>query len=414
MSNDEIKISETIAVDPISVMRPNATTKGGSSTEDTKLSASMVKAALGSGDYSFLEPAQSADEIGRLGTYRILRMLSSGGMGLVFQAEDIQLRRVVALKVMRKEAAAHPTARARFLREARAAAQVEHTHIVSVHQVGEANGVVYLAMAWLKGCTLDDYLKRGRVKPGQAIRIGRQVALGLAAAHENGLIHRDIKPANIWIEQGGNIKILDFGLARAVTEDANLTRAGAILGTPAYMAPEQARGEKVDHRCDLYSLGVVMYRMVTGRMPTKGETTIAALMSLAMDVPPEPCAVEPEIPEDLSNLIMELLAKDPARRPPSAKDLVDRLLQIGKSSSGNFSPGENSIIAASKTPKEQEKPASVWVGLNLERKPANRKNANRSALASGKGKDHLWIAIAGLALLAVLMVAGVVTCLRPA
>ena len=149
----------------------------------------------------FLSPAQASDEIGRLGTYRVLKLLGTGGMGLVFQAEDERLKRKVALKVMKPEAAAQPTAKERFLREAQAAAAVENEHIVAIHHVGEERGVPFLAMQWLKGMSLDDRLKQSEpLKPADIVHIGRQIALGLAAAHEQGLIHRDIKPANIWLE----------------------------------------------------------------------------------------------------------------------------------------------------------------------------------------------------------------------
>ncbi|MBM4073393.1 MAG: serine/threonine protein kinase [Planctomycetes bacterium] len=234
---------------------------------------------------SFLAPPQAADEIGRIGTFRVLKLLGAGGMGLVFQAEDVHLRRKVALKVMRPEAAGKPGARERFLREAQAAAAIEHEHIVTIHHVGEDRGVPFLAMPWLKGMSLEERLKQpAPLKPAQVARVGRQVALGLAAAHDQGLIHRDIKPANIWLEAStgresgeSHVKILDFGLARALADDMHLTQPGAILGTPAYMAPEQARGEAVDHRCDLFSLGVVLYRLATGRLPFRYWFTARAI-----------------------------------------------------------------------------------------------------------------------------------------
>ncbi len=283
--------------------------------------------------FAFLSPPQAADEIGRLGTYRVLKVLGAGGMGVVFQAEDMNLKRKVALKVMRPEASALPTARDRFLREAQAAARVEHEHVVTIHQVGEVNGVPFLAMPWLKGQSLDEALKRlGTLKPAQAVRVARQIALGLAAAHEHGLIHRDIKPANIWLEavQGGRVKILDFGLARAEADEMHLTQTGSILGTPAFMAPEQASGANVDQRCDLFSLGVVMYRMVTGLLPFRGESTMAILMALATVTPPTPQSLNAAVPAELSDLIMQLLAKNPADRPATAREVADRLLAIGR------------------------------------------------------------------------------------
>jgi Leucine-rich repeat (LRR) protein len=283
--------------------------------------------------YRFLMPPTEADEIGRLGPYRILKELGAGGMGVVFQAEDLHLKRLVALKVMKPEAAGKPGARERFLREAQAAAKVEHEHIVTIYQVGEANDVPFMAMQCLKGHSLDDYLKRpGPMKPAQAVRVGRQVALGLAAAHEHGLIHRDIKPANIWIEnvRGGHVKLLDFGLARPIIDDMHLTQSGTIMGTPAYMAPEQAHGDKVDHRCDLFSLGVVLYRMTTGQLPFAGETPVAILVALAVQSPATPESLGVALPPELSALIMQLLEKDPSKRPASANEIAERLTSIAQ------------------------------------------------------------------------------------
>jgi serine/threonine protein kinase/Leucine-rich repeat (LRR) protein len=287
-------------------------------------------------DLSFLAPPQAPDEIGRLGPYRVLKVLGSGGMGIVFQAEDVALKRRVALKVMKPQAARRPKAKERFLREAQAAAAIEHDHIVTIHQVGEERGVPFLAMQWLKGVSLEDRLRaKGNNPPAalsvpQIVRIGRQIALGLAAAHEQGLIHRDIKPANLWLtpEQGGRIKILDFGLARALADDVHLTQSGTIVGTPAYMAPEQARSDKIDHRCDLFSLGVVLYRLTTGRLPFRGDSTMAVLTSLAMDTPEPPRKLVAAVPVELSDLIMQLLSKDPAQRPATARAVADRLRDI--------------------------------------------------------------------------------------
>jgi hypothetical protein len=228
-------------------------------------------------------------------------------------------------------------AKDRFLREAQAAAAIEHDHVVTIHQVGEERGVPFLAMQWLKGMSLNDRLHRaegehplGALPVPLVLRLGRQIARGLAAAHDRGLIHRDIKPANLWIEprDGGRIKILDFGLARALADNVHLTQSGTIIGTPAYMAPEQARGEAVDHRCDLFSLGTVLYRMTTGRLPFRGNSTMAVLTSLAMDTPVAARSVNADVPAELSELIMELLAKDPAARPPTARAVGDRLLAL--------------------------------------------------------------------------------------
>jgi WD40 repeat protein/serine/threonine protein kinase len=282
------------------------------------------------GDAS-LAPPQAADEIGRLGGYRVLKMLGAGGMGMVYQAEDVHLQRPIALKVMKAEVAKNPDNRERFLREARAAAKLKSDHVVTIHQVGEDNQVVFLAMEYLEGMSLDDWMKKGRIPSlAQTVRIGRQIALGLADAHACGLIHRDIKPGNIWLDNRhqGRVKLLDFGLARGTTEEVHLTQSGAIVGTPAYMAPEQARSEKVDHRVDLFSLGVVLYRLTTGQLPFRGDNTMSILTALALDTPKPPREINADIPPHLAELIERLLSKDREQRPATAKAVADELSQI--------------------------------------------------------------------------------------
>jgi len=286
--------------------------------------------------YSFLSPPQAADEMGRLGTYRVLKVLGAGGMGVVFHAEDAQLQRPVALKVMKQSFADGEAARQRFLREAQATAKVKHDHIVVIHQVGEDGGVPFLAMEFLEGESLDDRLKRAGggqgdspLPVGEVLRIGREIAEGLAAAHERELIHRDIKPGNIWLEGSrGRVKILDFGLARPREDDAHLTQSGIVVGTPAYMAPEQARGHALDGRCDLFSLGTVLYRLGTGQLPFKGPDKVAIVLAVQMDRVPPPRDLNPELPAALSDLVLWLLAKDRDDRPASAQVVADKLLAI--------------------------------------------------------------------------------------
>jgi formylglycine-generating enzyme required for sulfatase activity len=268
-----------------------------------------------------LAPAERPDELGRLGSYRILEVLGVGGMGIVLRAEDPQLRRVVALKVLKPVLAAGQAARQRFRREAQATAALEHDHVVAVYQVGEDRGLPFLAMQLLHGESLAQRLEReGRLPAAEVARIGREVAEGLAAAHARGLIHRDIKPSNIWLETGsGRVKVLDFGLARVAEDTVTLTQTGTIVGTPAYMAPEQARGEAVDARSDLFSLGCVLYQLTTGELPFHGPNVTAILHALAVNRPRPPHEINPEVPPALSDLVMCLLAKDPTGRPPSAQ-----------------------------------------------------------------------------------------------
>ncbi len=280
--------------------------------------------------YDFLAPPQAADEIGRLGPFRVLKVLGAGGMGVVYQAEDPQLNRLVALKAMLPGLAAGGSNKERFLREARAAAAIEHDHIVAIYLVDEDRGVPFIAMPLLRGESLEDRLQRERKLPlSEALRIGRETASGLAAAHARGLIHRDIKPANLWLEgDKKRVKVLDFGLARQRGDTANLTQQGAIVGTPAYMAPEQANGRKVDSRCDLFSLGCVLYRMNTGQLPFPGADMVATLIAVTSTQPRSPRQINPQVPPSLSRLIMQLLAKAPGDRPASAHEVVQAVEEI--------------------------------------------------------------------------------------
>ncbi|HET6882118.1 MAG TPA: protein kinase [Pirellulales bacterium] len=338
---------------------------------------------------NLLDPPRSQGELGYFAGYRVLRVLGAGGMGIVFDAEDPHLLRHVALKVMKPRLASNAEQHKRFLREARAAAAIEHAHIVPVYQVGEHRGLPYLVMQLLKGESLDSRLRRcsagnaeGAVAPApgrhdketsgqgdkenevianrklqianwplkdrgednpkskienpksalplaEALRIGRETAEALAVAHERGLIHRDIKPGNIWLEApSGWVKLLDFGLAHAVEDEVHLTQTGTILGTPAYMSPEQARGDRVGPRSDLFSLGAVLYRLTTGKQPFQGPSTLAVLTALAVERPKPPRELNPEIPIALSELIERLLAKHPDERFDSAEAVVEALRAI--------------------------------------------------------------------------------------
>jgi WD40 repeat protein/serine/threonine protein kinase len=320
--------------------------------------------------YSFLAPAKKPDELGRLGPYRVLKVLGAGGMGVVFQAEDPALQRMVALKAMLPALAASPKAKARFLREARAAAAIEHDHIVPIHRVGEDRGVPFLAMQFLQGEPLDERLghesPEGAGQPlplPEILHLGRETAEGLQAAHEKGLIHRDIKPANIWLEKPrGRVKILDFGLARASDENEQITNPGAIMGTPSYMAPEQARGGKVDFRCDLFSLGCVLYQMATGSRPFQGDDAISTLMAVATEAPKAPRERNPRIPPALSDLIMHLLAKSPDDRPAGARVVAQELRTLEQ---GEADTARIAATAPGKSSEKDEPPRSRGRALAL-------------------------------------------------
>jgi urea transport system substrate-binding protein len=298
--------------------------------------------------FGFLRPPREADELGWLGSYRITALLGQGGMGFVFDAFDTHLQRRVALKVLKPELAANLSFRERFLQEARAAAALPDEYIITIYQVGLENDVPFLAMKFLHGEALEQRLQReGRLPTREVLRIGREIALGLSAAHERGLIHRDIKPANLWLEtpppeQGGTsgtrlsceylsrVKILDFGLARPIDNSRRLTATGFIVGTPSYLAPEQARGLPLDARCDLFSLGVVLYRMVTGILPFDGPDTLAQLTALAVADPKPIEQIASDVPPGLRNLIHQLLERDPADRPPTARAVAEALRALEK------------------------------------------------------------------------------------
>ncbi len=274
---------------------------------------------------TFLAPPTRPDALGRLGHYEVLQVLGRGGFGIVFRAFDEVLQRVVALKVMAPQLAATSPARKRFLREARSSAQVRHENVVQVYEVAE-QPLPYLAMEYIPGETLQQRLDRvGPLGVPEVLRVGRQIAEGLAAAHATGLIHRDIKPGNVLLEGGDEkVKITDFGLARTA-DDASISQSGIIAGTPMYMAPEQALGQTLDQRADLFSLGSVLYQMVAGRPPFRANGTLAVLKRVAEDAPRPIREIIPEAPQWLCDIIAKLHAKEPADRYQSAREVADVL-----------------------------------------------------------------------------------------
>ncbi|MBL8799708.1 MAG: ABC transporter substrate-binding protein [Planctomycetia bacterium] len=289
-----------------------------------------VASATVASAFSFLDPAQAPDELGRLAHYRVLKLLGQGGMGKVFLAEDVHLQRQVALKVLPPELVTQEDFRQRFLREAKATASLRSDHIVIIHQVGEHNRMPFLAMEYLVGSTLGAWLGQTPLPtPAQTVDFGLQMARGLDAAHRSGLVHRDIKPANIWVESpSGRVKILDFGLVRPAEDSARLTQTGMVMGTPAYMAPEQADGTPLDARADLFSLGCVLYEMAAGEPPFTGSSTIAILKATALKEPRPLHELNPSVPAALASLIKRLLAKKPQDRPESAAEVIAELEAI--------------------------------------------------------------------------------------
>ncbi len=311
--------------------------------------------------------------------FRITGEIGRGGMGIVFEADDVLLGRKVALKTIRPELAVRGDAKARFLHEARAAASIRSDHVVTIHRVDEANGVPFIAMEYLQGQPLNAWMKEHRAGPSHICRIGHEIALGLAAAHESGHIHRDIKPGNIWLEApNGRVKILDFGLARTVEADFRLTGSNVIIGTPAYMAPEQGRNETADHRSDLFSLGAVLYQLATGRRPFQGRDIFEVIESLASQTPPPARTLNPEIGPALSDLIGRLLSKDPSGRPQSAREVASELRKIHKAKAKAPQPVEYMPAPMHSTPSAFPLPAmpapaapprDAWTDIELDAMP---------------------------------------------
>lgn len=273
------------------------------------------------------------------GRYRLVEPLGEGGMGTVWEARDEKLDRPVAVKLISllSGGGSHATeARARFLREARLTARLQHPHIVTLHDVGEAvvegQATPFLVMERLRGQGLDALLRRGDVTPRDTARWGSQVADALAEAHGMGVMHRDVKPSNIMVTISGDVKVLDFGIARAADPYATadrLTQTGFIVGTPPYMAPEQARGHP-EPRSDLYALGCVLFELLTGRLPFEAPDTMGYLSAHLTDDPPAPGSVVPGVSADWDALVLRLLEKDPARRHDSAAELAAALRQLDR------------------------------------------------------------------------------------
>jgi hypothetical protein len=274
----------------------------------------------------FLQPADKPGRLGTIAQFDIIRVLGRGGMGVVLHAYDPSLDRDVAIKVIDPQLANNEVARQRFCREARAAAAVTHDNLVAVHQVNEdePSGLPYLVMQLVNGESLEQRLKRaGKLSVPEVARLGMQAAAGLAAAHAGGLIHRDIKPANILLESPvDRVKLTDFGLARAA-EDVKLTRTGFVAGSPLYMAPEQARGEEVDPRADLFSLGTVLYEATTGTAPFEAKTPLAVLRRVSDETQMPLMRLNPEVPKWLSDAVDRLLSKEPEGRYQSAAEVAE-------------------------------------------------------------------------------------------
>jgi serine/threonine protein kinase len=257
--------------------------------------------------------------------YRILEKLGGGGMGVVYRAEDLTLKRTVALKFLPREWSSDPDSRKRFMREAQAASAPDHPQICTIHEIDETDdGQLFIVMAFYEGETLKKKIERGPLSIREAVDIAIQTAQGLDKAHEHGITHRDIKPANVLLTADRDVKIVDFGLAKLMCE-LSLTQIGAIIGTPFYMSPEQSRGNSVDHRSDIWSLGVLMYEMVTGTRPFVGDNADAVVHAIRQDRPRPLGELAPDAPPMLGRIIGRALEKEPGGRYPTAAALLEDL-----------------------------------------------------------------------------------------
>jgi serine/threonine protein kinase len=335
--------------------------------------------------FNFMTPCEKPGYLGCVANFRVRELIGEGGMGYVFLAEDKYLKRPVALKVMKPRTARKKRCWGWFIDEARATSALQSDRIATIYQIGEHRGGLYLAMELLYGESLEARLKRSALPLEMALWIAQEVARGLALVQRVGICHRDIKPANLWLSVPRNIdlngadvlrtygdrkawmpfddkeyadvKILDFGLARLKEGGRGRQRRGEILGTPWYMAPEQARGEKGDSRSDLFSYGVVLYRMLCGQLPFTGDTALEVLTAMITSAPKPLLERDCEIPLDLADLTMRLLSSKPEERPASALEVAEQLQEIEKT---YRQQKENGLVAAAMPGARPHSKSSVW------------------------------------------------------
>ncbi len=332
----------------------------------------------------------------KIGPYEIQSSLGAGGMGEVYRATDSKLGRDVALKILPTEMARDADRLARFRREAKTLAQLDHPNIVTIHSVEECDGIHFLTMQLVEGQPLDRLIPTGGLSVEQIVGIAGALADALAAAHEKGIVHRDLKPANLMVTNEGRVKVLDFGLAKDVREanlgDATLTsvsqtQVGVVMGTPAYMSPEQTSGHPLDHRTDIFSLGVLLHEMATGRRPFEGTSSAELVSAILRDTPPSITELRPDLPSDLARVIRRCLEKDPRHRLQTARDVSNEFRDLSRQTSQKLAPGtppaSRAVAAADSGAARADE--GFWVAV-LPFKYSGG-NADLAALAEGLTED---------------------------
>jgi len=332
----------------------------------------------------------------KLGPYEIQSPLGAGGMGEVYRATDTKLGRDIALKVLPAEMAQDPERLGRFRREAKALAQLDHPNIVTIHSVEECGGIHFLTMQLVDGLPLDRLIPQGGLPVEQIIEIASALGDALAAAHEKGIVHRDLKPANVMVSNEGRVKVLDFGLAKdvrgsnlgdATMTSASRTEVGVVIGTPAYMSPEQTSARPLDHRTDIFSLGVMLHEMATGRRPFEGTSSAELVSSILRDTPPSVTDVRPDLPSDLARIVRRCLEKDPRHRLQTARDVSNEFRDLARQTSQKVTPAKTSTPRTVAAPDSGSVRADegFWVAV-LPFKYSGG-NADLAALADGLTDD---------------------------
>jgi serine/threonine protein kinase len=308
-----------------------------------------------------------AHENQQLGAFRLLRLLGSGGMGEVWLAEDTRLLRMVAIKILPRQVAADAEARARLMREAQIAAQLNHPSIATVHAIEEHAGCLYLAMEFVDGKPLGAAIRSGELSDYDIVRITRDIAGALAEAHAQGIIHRDIKPDNVMVA-GSRVKVLDFGIAKQIGQPVRgqfQTEAGMVIGTIEYMSPEQALGKPIDARSDLFSLGVVLYQALAGTLPFEAFTATELLLAICRDAPRSFESARPDLPKELAAVISRCLEKDRERRFGSALELADALEHLLPRMTRVARPGMPTMVLSPIEASEPKVVASPYAGKRM-------------------------------------------------